>query len=117
MYTHRHVRQLIGQHVQCHTHYGTFQGVIKHCTKDHIILAPAPSYGESAYGYGRSPELMSDDSGRLWGMGGPMGPGGPGGPVGPGGPMGPGGGPNSPWHFAIPLAAILGITAVGMHWW
>jgi hypothetical protein len=38
----------------------------------------------------------------------PLGPGGPGGFGGPP----PGGG----WHIAIPIVAILGITAIGMHW-
>jgi hypothetical protein len=50
----------------------------------------------------------------------PMGPYGPKGPTGPYGPMGPGPGspgPGGGWQLAIPLAAILGITAVGMHWW
>ncbi len=52
---------------------------------------------------------------RPFGMG-PMGPQGPGPGPGPGqGPSGPG--PGSGWHMAIPLAAILGITALGMHWW
>lgn len=109
MYTHRHIRPYIGKHVQCHTHFGTFQGVIVHCTKEHLVLMPVAQTAR----YGMDDGAGMDD-GRPWGMGGP----GPGGPVGPGGgPMGPGGGGGGGWHFAIPLAAILGITAVGMHWW
>ncbi len=92
MITHHYIRKFLGQHVQCHTHYGTFQGVIVNLTKHHIILGVVPAE--------HHPRQM------------PMGPGGPMGP-GPGGPMGPGGG----WHMAIPLAAIIGITALGMHWW
>ena len=89
----RKLRKYIGFHVQCHTHYGTYQGVIVHCTKRHVILAPIQHV--SAHG-------------RYYPMGhGPMGPGGPGGP-------GPGWGGG--WGLAIPLAAILGITAIGMHW-
>ncbi|QSO49150.1 hypothetical protein [Alicyclobacillus mengziensis] len=112
MYTHRHVRPYIGKHVQCHTHFGTFEGIVVHCTKEHLILMPAAQAAahhtmDGGMGYGE---------GRPFGMG-PWG----GGPAGPGGPMGPGGqgpaGPGGGWHFAIPLAAILGITAVGMHWW
>ncbi|MCL6453613.1 MAG: hypothetical protein K6T78_08310 [Alicyclobacillus sp.] len=107
MYSHHHIRKLLGQHVHCHTHYGVFEGVILHCTKDYVILAPAgPARLPAAEGW--AADAAAD--GRPF-----FGPG-PGGPVGPGGgPMGPGPGPG--WHLAIPLAAILGITAVGMHWW
>lgn len=118
MYSHRHLRQYIGQHVRCHTHYGAFEGVIMHCTKDYVILAPAAGirggdeHLPQAAGLG---SLPGPADGRPFPMGGPGGPmGGPGGPMGPSGGPGWGGGG---WHFAIPLAAILGITAVGMHWW
>ncbi|MCL6446485.1 MAG: hypothetical protein K6T83_24065 [Alicyclobacillus sp.] len=99
------VRRFLGHRVQCHTMYGTFHGVIIHCTKHHVILAPIPrifhdptwTHYDASYPH------------RQYPMG--MGPG-PGPGPGPGGP-GWGGG----WHMAIPLAAILGITALGMHWW
>jgi hypothetical protein len=110
MVSRRHIQKYIGQHVHCHTHYGTFEGVIVHCTKEHIFLAPAVNQPD---GEGWDGTEMA--SGRPY----PLGPGGPMGP-GPGGPMGPGpgwGGGGGGWHLAIPLAAILGITAVGMHWW
>ncbi|WP_067619326.1 hypothetical protein [Alicyclobacillus acidiphilus] len=100
MITYRDIRPYIGQHIQCHTHFGTFQGVIIHISKHHIILGSvkdARPYVDPVLGEYR-----------------PM-PMGPGGPVGPGGPGGPGG--PSGWQLAIPIAAILGITAVGMHWW
>ncbi|MFB5190431.1 hypothetical protein [Alicyclobacillus fastidiosus] len=103
MVTHRHVREYLGQHVHLHTHFGTFQGVIVHLSKHHIILGRVLT---------RDPQLAfegapfyPDDMMRQM----PLGPGG--GPPFP--PPGPGGG----WQIAIPLAAILGITAVGMHWW
>lgn len=99
MVTQRHVRQYLGQHVQCHTPFGTFQGIVVHLSKHHIILGGISK---------RSPYEMEQATMAYRQM--PMGPGG--GPVGPGGPP-PGGG----WHLAIPIAAILGITAVGMHWW
>lgn len=102
--SHRFVKKYMGQHVHCHTHYGTFQGVIVHCTKEHVFLAPVTRDG---YGWGEGP--MAD--GRPY----PMGPGGPGGPMGPG--PGWGGGGGGGWHLAIPLAAVLGITALGLHWW
>ncbi|MCL6515443.1 hypothetical protein [Alicyclobacillus sp.] len=81
--THR-VQRYLGRCVQCHTHYGTFYGVMVHCTPHHVILAPIPYF-------------------HLRGPTGPMG----------GGPPWGGGG----WNLAIPLAAILGITAIGIHWW
>ncbi|WAH35741.1 hypothetical protein [Alicyclobacillus dauci] len=105
MVTHRNVRKYLGQHVQCHTPFGTFQGVVVHLSKHHIILGSVVSREEAMASY---PE---DGMYRF----GPMGPG-PGGPVGPGGPTPPPGGGGG-WHVAIPIAAILGITAVGMHWW
>ncbi|MFD1677522.1 hypothetical protein [Alicyclobacillus fodiniaquatilis] len=100
MVTHRHVRKLLGQHVQCHTHFGTFQGVIVHLNKHHIILGHVPSR-ETAWQWDPNYEMLRQM------------------PMGPGGPVGmpPGGGPGGGWHMAIPIAAILGITAVGMHWW
>jgi|GEM_PF-2226011 len=105
MVSHRHVKSLLGHAVYCHTVFGTFKGIIIHTTKRHIILGAI-----------RDPfrPLPPDGAYRPFGMwhGGPAGPGGPGGPGGPSpGPGGPG------WGLAIPLAAILGITAVGMHWW
>lgn len=109
MLSHRQVKSLLGRQVYCHTHFGTFKGIIIHTTKHHIILgavrdAGYPIPAEYPLNYWEY---------RPFGMGpgpyGPMGPGGPGQP-------GPGhGGPG--WGLAIPLAAILGITAVGMHWW
>lgn len=106
MITHRDIRRYIGQHIHCHTHFGTFQGVIVHISKHHIILGSVtesrpmePSIDPMLGTYRFGP-----------GPGGPMGPG-------PGGPGGPGGGPGGGWQLAIPLAAIIGITAVGMHWW
>lgn len=112
MYSHRNARQYIGQHVHCHTHFGTFEGVILHCTKEHLILAPVQKTAQPnmAGGMPGAGMPMTVDPDR-YGPG--PGPGGQGGPGGPGGQ----GGPGSGWHFAIPLAAILGITAVGMHWW
>lgn len=101
MVSHRHVRKYVGQHVHCHTHFGTFQGVIVHVGKHHIILGSVPT---RLPGYEVDPAAYMERQ-----M--PMGPGGPGGPGGR--PPGGGGG----WHMAIPIAAILGITAVGMHWW
>ncbi len=109
MISHRHAQKLLGQHVQCHTVYGTFHGVIVHSTSNHLILAPALSEE-----YPGAMESAMHEEVR-WGPG-PGGPAGPGGPMGPQGP-GPGGGGGGGWHMAIPLAAILGITVVGMHWW
>ena len=115
------VLQYVGQHIQCHTYYGTFHGVVVHCTKHHLILAPLhPHTGRPVpppriiTAYGRD-HYATGGGMRPFGMG-PMGPQGPGPGPGPGqGPSGPG--PGSGWHMAIPLAAILGITALGMHWW
>lgn len=101
MITYRHASRYLGQHVQCHTHFGTFQGIVIHLSKHHIILGRVPNrstmpeypaYATSSYADNRK-----------------MMPPGPGGPQ----PPPPGGG----WHMAIPIAAILGITAVGLHWW
>ncbi|MBX5437832.1 MAG: hypothetical protein IRZ33_11555 [Alicyclobacillaceae bacterium] len=91
----RYVRRFVGQHVQCHTFYGTFQGVVIRCTKHHIILAPIPAV-YTVHGPWPHPRQF---------------------PVGPVGPGGPGPGWGSGWQIAIPLAAIVGITALGMHWW
>ena len=96
-------KNYIGQHIQCHTHFGTFQGVVVHLTKHHIILGRVPVSREQV---DFNPIVIGMEDGRPFGFG-PMG-GGPG----PGNP-----GPGGRWHMAIPLAAILGITAVGMHWW
>lgn len=101
MVSHRHVKNLLGKPVYCHTHFGTFKGVIIHTSKHHIILG-------SVHQMGRPVPAAWDD--RAFGMGP-----GPGGPMGPG--PGPGGHGGPGWGLAIPLAAILGITAVGMHWW
>ncbi|WP_067932040.1 hypothetical protein [Alicyclobacillus kakegawensis] len=91
MVTHRQVRKLLGQQVQCRTIFGTFHGVVIHCSKHHIILGavkhPPPAHKPTYRPYPAGP----------WG----------------GGPGMPGGG----WNLAIPLAAILGITAIGLHWW
>ncbi|EPZ48248.1 MULTISPECIES: hypothetical protein [Alicyclobacillus] len=103
MVTHRHVREYLGKHVHLHTRYGSFEGVIVHLNRHHIILGHVPV---------RDPQLgalpmsyfQPDEALRQM----PLGPGGP--PVPP-----PGGGGG--WHIAIPLAAIIGITAIGMHWW
>lgn len=103
MISRHYVRSLIGQHIHCHTHYGTFHGVVVHCTKHHLILVPA--YAVSAPTHA---ENSVDDA--RWG------PGGYGSGPGPGG-YGPGGGGGGGWHIAIPLAAIIGVTALGMHWW
>lgn len=98
----RHFLQFVGQHVECHTYYGSFHGVIVHCTKHHLILRPihpgpnrlvpppAILVADASTGYRQMPM-------------GPMGPG-----------QG-GQGPNG-WQMAIPLAAILGVTALGLHW-
>lgn len=109
MEMYREYRRHLGQHIQCHTHCGTFEGVVVYCSKNHIILNRVPMHGEEM----RSINDSYDGLDYRFGPGGPYGPGGYG--PGPGGPGGPnfGGG----WHMAIPLAAILGITAVGMHWW
>lgn len=115
MVSHHHAKKYLYQHVQCHTCFGTFHGVIIRCTKHHIVLG--------SIGFDRVP--IVDDELRPYPMGGPMGPGGGhgwggggGGPMGPGGGHGWGGGGGGPgWGIAVPLAAILGITAVGMHWW
>jgi hypothetical protein len=93
MLTHRHMRRLLGQRVQCHTIFGTIHGVIVRCNKHYVIL-----------GSGSDPERDGTMEIRSYPMG-PMG--------GPGLPPGGGGG----WQVAIPLAAILGITAIGLHWW
>ena len=109
MITHKIVRKFIGQHVECHTPYGTIHGIVVHATKHHVFLAPIAvvSHPNEPPVRGMTPDYRPF----------PMGPGGP--PMGPGGPMGgPGpGGPGGGWHVAIPLAAILGITALGLHWW
>lgn len=114
--THRLIRKFVGHHVHCHTQYGTFEGVIVTCTKQHIILAPMKKH--------RHPQPFVDDSEYGWDYRPffPMGPGGPppGGPSGPGwgggGWGGGGGGGGGGWNLAIPLAAILGVTAIGLHW-
>jgi hypothetical protein len=131
--THRFLEKFIGQHIHCYTHFGTFRGVIVHCTKRHIILSAAPRtpYMDPTW----STEEMSDARPFLSGPWGPGGPGygpGPGPGYGPGPGFGPGPGPGhgpgpgpgpgwggggGGWGFAIPLAAILGVTAIGMHWW
>lgn len=105
MITRDDVTSLIGKHVSCQTHFGVFHGVIVHCTEQHVILAPVPAYQVPA-GAAPYPAHMhrTEDSEGRFGPGG-YGPG----PVGPGGP---GGG----WHIAVPLAAIIGVTAIGMHW-
>ncbi|WP_074692081.1 hypothetical protein [Alicyclobacillus hesperidum] len=90
MLTHHDIRKYIGQHVHCHTPFGTFQGIVVHLSKHHLILGSVRT-PTSLVAYEQSEPFRQM----------PMGPGGPG----------------SGWHFAIPLAAILGITAIGMHWW
>ncbi len=109
MITHEYLRKFLGQFIECHTHYGAFQGIIVKCTKHHIILGrmPTPQTWRAA-----DIDLSSTTPASYFPRHIPMRPGGPGSPMGPGGP-GFGGG----WHMAIPLAAILGITALGMHWW
>ncbi|WDL97973.1 hypothetical protein [Alicyclobacillus sp. ALC3] len=105
------VTSLVGKQVSCHTHFGVFHGVIVHCTEEHVILAPMFAHHVHA---GPAPypiHIRADDAQGRWGPGG-YGPG-PGGP-GPGGPGGPGGGGG--WHIAVPLAAIIGVTAIGLHW-
>ncbi|WP_041707948.1 hypothetical protein, partial [Alicyclobacillus acidocaldarius] len=104
MLTLREVREYLGRHVHCHTHFGSFQGMVVHVTRHHLILqnavradAPIPSLDHPRGLFGPGPNGM------------PPGP--------PQNPYGPPGGPQSPWHLAIPLAAILGITAIGIHWW
>ena len=116
MVSHRWIKQYLGQHVQCHTPYGTFHGVLVQATKSHLILAPVSMSHRGVSGMnGVQPDYRPFPMGPGGpGPGGPMGPGGPGGP---GGPMGPGGGGGGGWHVAIPLAAILGVTALGLHWW
>lgn len=104
MVTHHHVKRYLHKRVQCHTCFGTFHGIIIHCTKHHIVLG--------SIGFNRDFEPAADM--RPYPMGPGGGPGWGGGPGYGGGP-GPGGGGG--WNIAIPLAAILGITAVGMHWW
>lgn len=96
----KHIQRFVGQHVECHTYYGTFQGVVVHCTKHHVVLAPIhPDIGRRL----PPPTILTGlDAQALRSM-----------QMGPGGPPGPGPG----WHMAIPLAAILGITALGLHWW
>lgn len=99
MIRHSHVLQYLGKHIQCHTHFGMFQGIVVHCTKHYVILGRLPM---------RQDGELAEASffPRQYPMGG--------------GQMGPGGGPGwggGGWHIAVPLAAILGITAVGMHWW
>jgi len=93
MITHHHIRRLLGHTVHCHTPYGTIRGVVIRCTKHHVFLA---SVHTPRAGYPNAP---------YFGRHMPMGPGGPG--------MGSGGG----WQMAVPIAAILGITALGLHWW
>lgn len=100
MVTHHHMKRYLWKRIQCHTCFGTFHGVVIRCTKHHIVLG--------SFGFDRDGVPTADM--RPFGMGygpGPMGPGGPGW----------GGGGGGGWNIAIPLAAILGITAVGMHWW
>ncbi|GGI97653.1 hypothetical protein GCM10010885_04170 [Alicyclobacillus cellulosilyticus] len=124
------IRKFLGHPVACHTHFGTFRGVLVHCNRTHLILAvhrlpaaPAPglSFGITPLvRFGPGPRPNPGPWGPGPGHGGP-GPWGPGpGPWGPG-PWGPPGGPPprpvSGWHLAIPLAAVIGITAIGMHWW
>lgn len=100
MITYRHASRYLGKYVQCHTHFGTFQGVIIHLSKHHIILGRVPSRAsEPEYAIS---SFTSERNMMPPGGGGPKTP-----------PPGGGGG----WHMAIPIAAILGITAVGMHWW
>lgn len=98
MISHRHVKKYLHKHIQCQTCFGTFHGVIIHCTKHHIVLGSVGFDRADDEGYPVRPYPM-------------MGPG-PGGP----GPGGPGWGGGGPWSIAIPIAAIIGITAVGMHW-
>ncbi|WP_026974001.1 hypothetical protein [Alicyclobacillus contaminans] len=106
--THRLLHRFLGQHVACHTHFGTFRGVIVHCSKRYIILGVAHRDDPvSPWTADAIPEPH-----RPW-FGGPPGPAGPGYPPG----TGPGGNWGGGWGLAIPLAAILGITAIGMHWW
>lgn len=93
MITHHHVRRLLGHTIHCHTPYGTIRGVVIHCTKHHVFLAVHTN---------RAPFRSAPYFARQM----PMGPGNPHG-------MGPGGG----WQMAVPIAAILGITALGLHWW
>lgn len=95
----RYFRKFLGQNVQCHTPFGTFQGVVVHTTKHHIILGRVPA---------RDEWMMDGVPAAYFPRQMPMGPGGPGW----GGPGGGGG-----WHIAIPIAAIIGITALGLHWW
>ncbi|MDQ0188988.1 hypothetical protein JI721_02100 [Alicyclobacillus cycloheptanicus] len=109
MISRHYVRSLIGQQVQCHTHYGVFHGVVAHCTKHHLILIPSYAAESTPAAAG-----VGDHRWGPWGYG-PGGPAGPGGP-GPGG-YGPGPGGGGGWQIAIPLAAIIGVTAIGMHWW
>ncbi len=105
MVSHHAIRKLIGQPIRCHTPYGTFSGMVVHCTRKYLILAP---HWHSLSRGSTWPPGNEIDAYRPF-FGGPaMGPGGPGYP-----PPRPGGG----WHLAIPLAAILGITAIGMQWW
>lgn len=92
-----YIRRLLGHRVVCQTHYGTFDGVVVHCTKYHVVLAPAHPQAMMSAPYGPYDPLRQYP------------------PMGPGGPYGPGGGGG--WNVAIPLAAIIGITALGLHWW
>lgn len=108
MVTRDEVTSLIGKQVSCHTHFGVFHGVIVHCTEQHIILAPMlVPYNPSGHAPHHAHAHRTDEAEARWGPGG-YGPG-PGGP--PGGPGGGGG-----WHIAVPLAAIIGVTAIGLHW-
>lgn len=117
----KRLRRYVGRCVQCHTHFGTFHGVMVHCTSHHLILAPIPAAAPAPHpAWPASAVTAGTPSAayalpRGWFTPGPGAPGGPG----PGGPP-PGGGPpwgGGGWNLAIPLAAILGITAIGMHWW
>lgn len=103
MLTLRDIRGYLGRHVHCHTRFGRFQGVVVHVTRHHLILQHAVRLDADA------------PLGHARGMFGPGPCGMPPGP--PQNPYGPPGGPPNPWHLAIPLAAILGITAIGIHWW
>jgi len=98
-YTNHHIRQWLGHHVHCHTQYGNITGIVVHYTKHHVFLLPIHVQRDVE---NASWEIPVDHR--------PL----PMGPVGPSGPR-PGYGPA--WHLAIPVAAILGITALSMHAW
>ncbi|SHJ97889.1 hypothetical protein [Alicyclobacillus tolerans] len=98
------IRKMLGQPVACHTHFGIFHGVIVHCTKHHVILM-RQTRAEDWNAIPAEFHAYPSQEHRPFGI--PPYGGGPGTPPGWGG-----GG----WHFAIPLAAIIGIAAVGMHW-